>query len=220
MLEQLRKHATNWVVKGTLAIIILTFILFFGWSRISDRYQDAHLYVAVVDGEGIPRRKFENMVEASRDRLRQSIEGSLPETMEDLLRKNVLDQLVTREVIVQFAGRLGLSVSDEEVADAIRNHTDLFQGGAFDLHAYERNFLPAYRQRYGEEFEDSIRRDLLIEKTQALMLTLYVPWEKELDSSLQETQKSESQPVASASPLDLFSDWIQDLRQKTEIQTY
>jgi hypothetical protein len=225
VLDELRKHATHWVVKGTLAVIILTFILFFGWSRIADQTQDAHLYVAAVEGDGIPRRKYDNMVRASLDQLRQNISGNLPENMESLLRNNVLDQLVTREVVVRYARDLGLSVSDEEVAGFIRNNTGLFADGNFDLKAYERNFLPSYRQKNGEEFEDAVRRDLLVEKAQTLMMALFGPWEDELGASLEELQKAEQAAarkpsVSSASPLDLFADWVQDRRHKTKIETY
>jgi SurA-like protein len=245
MLDQLRRHAANWVVKTTLAVIIFTFILFFGWSRVANRYQDAHMYVAVVDGEGISRRKYDAMYQESVDRLRENISGNLPANMDEILRRNVLDQLITREIIARYAKQLGLTVTDEEVAQYIRNNTGLFADGKFDLQTYERNFLPSYRRQTGEDFEEAIRRDLLIEKMQTLVMTLYEPWESELDESLdkiqgemQKLQKTdvkigknkgpesnpESNPLApsvtSASPLDLFTDWVQDLRQKTKVETY
>lgn len=249
MLDQMRRHASSWAIKAALGIIIFTFILFFGWSRVSTRYQDAHIYVAAVDGQGIPRRKYDNLYQASLDRLRQNISGNLPTNMEDFLKNNVLDQLVTREILVSYAKSLGLSVSDEEVAEYIRNNTALFADGKFDLKAYEQNFLPTYRQRNGEDFEEAIRRDLIIEKVQTLVMAAYGPWETELDASLDKIQadqkekktpetktakndkkskapetEPESSPLASqvtsASPLDLFNDWVQDLRQKTKVETY
>lgn len=251
MLDQMRRHASSWAIKAALGLIIFTFILFFGWSRVSNRYEDAHLYVAAVDGQGIPRRKFDNLYQASVDQLRQNISGNLPANMEELLRGNVLDQLVTREILVRYARDLGLTVSDEEVAHYIQNNTGLFADGKFDLKAYEQNYLPTYRQRNGEDFEEAIRRDLLIEKVQVLVMAAYGPWEAELDDSLDQIEKArkasepkqakaekktgkdkgktpetepESAPLApqvtSASPLDLFTDWVQDLRQKTKVETY
>ena len=244
----MRRHASSWAIKAALGIIIFTFILFFGWSRVSNRYQDAQMYVAAVNGRGIPRRKFDNLYQTSLDQLRQNISGNLPANMEELLRSNVLDQLVTREILVRYAKDMGLTVSDEEVAKYIQNNTDLFADGKFDLKTYEQNFLPSYRQRNGEDFEEAVRRDLLIEKVQTLVMSAYGPWESELDASLDEIEKArqgsetkkakadkktkgkspetepESEPVASqvtsASPLDLFSDWVQDLRQKTKVEIY
>ncbi len=216
MLDQLRTHASNWVVKATLGIIIFTFIAFFGWSQMADQTQDTRLYVASVDGQGIPRRKYDSMVQETVERMRQNISGNLPENMEQILRGNVLDQLVTRELAAGYGQDMGLRVADEEVAEYIHNNTGLFAAGNFDLKAYENNFLPNYRQRTGENFEDAIRRDLLIEKTQTVLTAAFDPWEKELDRSLEEKSSS----VSSASPLDLFADWLEVRRQKTKIETY
>lgn len=216
MLGQLRTHASNWVVKATLGIIIFTFIAFFGWSQIANRSQDTRLYVASVDGRGIPRRKYDNLVQETLERLRQNISGELPENMDQILRGNVLDQLVTRELAARYGHDLGLTVSDEEVAEFIRNNTGLFAGGNFDLKAYESNFLPDYRRRTGEDFEDAIRRDLLIERTQTVVTAAFGPWESELDQSLAEKSSS----ISSASPLDLFADWLEIRRQKAKIESY
>lgn len=232
MLEEIRKHSANWVVKTVLAVIIFTFIAFFGWSSVADRYQDARLYVAAINGEGIPRAKFNLMVEKSLEDLKTNISGTLPANLEDMLRNNVLDQLVTRSLVVKSAQDMGLTVSDEEIANYIRNQSGLFAGGNFDLKSYERNFLPNYRQRNGEEFEEAVRRDLLSEKAQTLVMTVYGPWQQELDASLSEIQKSKAEtqkaaetsplatPATSASPLDLFADWIDHYRQEAKVTLY
>ncbi|HSA58127.1 MAG TPA: SurA N-terminal domain-containing protein [bacterium] len=216
MLDEIRRHAANWVVKATLGVIIFTFIAFFGWSRVANRYQDAHLYVASVGGQGIPRKKYENLMQETVERLRQDISGNLPENMEEILKGNVLDQLVTRELAARYGHELGLTVSDEEVAEFIRNNTGLFAAGNFDLKAYENNFLPDYRRRNGEDFENAVRRDLLIEKTQTVVTAAFGPWESELDRSLEEKSSS----ITSTSPIDLFGDWLEIQRQKTKIETY
>jgi FKBP-type peptidyl-prolyl cis-trans isomerase (trigger factor) len=216
MLDQLRRHAASWVIKATLGLIIFSFIAFFGWSRIADRYQDARLYVASVDGRPIPRRKYDNMVQETVERLRQNVSGNLPENMEQVLRNNVLDQLVARELVAALGREMGLTVSDEEVASYIRNNTSLFADGTFDLTAYEQRFLPNYRQRNGEDFEEAVRRDLLIEKTQLVLEAAFGPWEKELDRSLEE----KSSAVTSASPLDLLAGWVEARRQKAEIEIH
>lgn len=233
MLDEIRKHAANWVVKSVLGVIIFTFIAFFGWSRVANKYQDAHLYVAAVNGEGIPRRKYDTMVQKALADLRTNISGNLPENLETMLQNNVLDQLVARALVIRSAKDMGLTVSDDEVAKFIRNNTGLFANGDLDLKAYERNFLPSYRQKNGEDFEDAVRNDLLSEKVQTLMMTLYGPWQDELDDSLQDILKKNPAPIAksaetaplapqvsSASPLDLFSDWIDHYRQETKVDVY
>jgi len=247
MLDQLRKHASSWAVKTVLSLIILTFILFFGYSRVASRYRHSEVNVAQVGDTAIPRRKFETMYQSSMDRMRENMKGEMPQGLSDFLRQNVLDQMITRETIVQYAHDLGLTVSDDELANTIRANKNLFPDGNFDLDVYEKRFLPSYQQRYGENYETTVRRDLLVEKTQVLMTTLFGPWQSELDSSLEDIQKTlpkpvspaskdtkknaknethpseaESQPnlVESMSPFDLFSTWLNGFKDKVKIQVF
>ena len=238
MLDQLRKHAASWVIKAVLTLIILTFIFFFGYSRVASRYRNAETYAAHVGDAAIPRRKYENMVQSTVDRLRDNLKGEVPPEMTGFLRQNVMEQMVTREVIVQFADSLGLTVSDEELANSIRSNKNLFPDGEFNLDLYQSQFLPSYRQRYGENYETTVRRDLLVEKTQVLMATLFGPWQAEMQASLDEMRASspkpakadkkagaetgESQPhqAESVSAFDLFSHWLNAFKENVKIQVF
>lgn len=230
MLDRLRKHAGSWVIKVVLTLIILTFVFFFGYTQMASRSRDSERHVAKVGDSLIPRRKFENMVQSTMDRMRENLKGEVPEQMSGFLRQNVLDQMVTREVIVQFAEGLGLTVSDEELANTIRANKNLFPDGQFDLDVYERRFLPSYHQRYGEDYETTVRRDLLVEKTQVLMTTLFGPWQAELEASLDEKRKTlrgtakkdaETQPVVeSLGPFDLFSTWLNAFKENVNILVF
>src|SRR5262245_56642960 len=101
MLGQLRRHANSWVIKTALAMIVLSFMLFFGYSRIASRYHDEHINAAIVGHTEIPRRKFENYYQTSLERLRESMKGELPEGMGNFFKDQVLKQMISREVLVQ-----------------------------------------------------------------------------------------------------------------------
>lgn len=202
MLDQLRRHAGSWVIKAVLSLIILSFIVFFGYSHLSSQYADERHTVAKVGNESIPRKKFEAHLETARNRLKEGLKGEVPDGMENFLRQNVLDQLIQRGVLLQYATHLGFTVSDEEVAQTIRSNKQLFPNGVLDLKNYEDSFLPSYRQRFGENFEEAIRQDLLIEKLQTFAWTLFSPWEEE---------------IKSVSFQDVFNLWAHEFREQLKV---
>jgi peptidyl-prolyl cis-trans isomerase D len=231
VLDQLRRHASSWIVKAVLTTIILTFIFFFGYSRVANRYQDTHMYAATVGERMIPRKKYENMVQSSLDRMRSGLNGEVPENLTSFLRQNVLNELILREVTLLYAANLGLEVGDQEIASAIRANKSFFPNGDFDLAFYEKTFLPQYRQRYGEEFEDTVRRDLLVEKMRVFAGTLFDPWKSELDTSLQEGRKlhaskkkgaetAETQASESPSPQDLLTSWLDEYKNRIKVHVF
>lgn len=229
MLDQLRRHATSWLVKVVLTTIILTFIFFFGYSRVANKYQDAQMYAATVGGHAIPRRKFENMYQASLDKMKSGFQGEMPENLSGFLRQNILQELIMRELTLLYAEKLGLTVSDEEIASTIRANKSFFPNGNFDLEFYQKTFLPQYRQRYGEEFEDTVRRDLVVEKVHTFAGTLFDPWRSELTSSLEEGRKAhkkktpetaETQSSESATSSDLIASWLDHDRERVIIKVF
>lgn len=241
MLNQMRKYGKSWLVKTIFGAIIVSFIAFFGYSNLDDRQFDRNRYVAKVGKTYIPRKRFEMAYQATLERMKEGFKGEVPEGLEKILKDNVRNQLVSRELLVQYAQQLGLHVSENEIALAIQSNKGLLTDGRFDVRAYEEQFLPYYQQKYGENFEEVIKRDLLIEKLQALMLPLFSPWEKELEGSLGKIQKSqetvaskktfgkspkkntpetnpETHPVTTISSDELFALWVDHFREKSKIE--
>ena len=73
MLNLMRKHAKNWLVKILLAMVIVVFIFYFG----STRWREKAEAIAIIDGKVIPyvefRKKYQNLVDA----YRQQYKGAL-----------------------------------------------------------------------------------------------------------------------------------------------
>ncbi len=240
MLNIMRRYGSTWAVKTILALIIFSFILFFGYSRMSHDAAQGRTYAAAVGDEYIPRRKLLRSQDAAVENLRKNLGSSVPKNMEDFLRQNVLNEMIGRELTSQYAARLGLKVNDEELAQSIRENKSLFPEGSVDLAAYETKFLPSYLRNYGEDFETAVRRDLLIEKTQLLLADAFSPWHDELtrydgekvksapkktaakpSKKTAESQSAESQPAFPQwSALDLFSPWQEGFQKTVVVKVY
>ncbi len=215
----MRKQASSWFVKTLLALIILTFTLFFGYSRLANRYQDSRQFVAKVGETHISRRKYDINLEATMNRFKENMKDGFPEGLRNIVEQNVLQQLVQRELMFQYATQLPLFVNDQEVADAIKDDKNIFPDGKFDLITYREKFLPFYKNSYGENFEDVIRKQLLIEKEGVLVEQLYTPWNKELQKSLEVISPTNKEKT-SVSPSALFALWLDRYREKVKTETY
>jgi len=94
----------------------------------------------------------------------------LPKIMEQYAAQQILTQLVFQKEIEYEAKRLGITVSDQERADRIRQFVPTaFSGGTFvgmDRYAAE---VQARFQKSVPEFEELIRQSLLQEKFQKLV---------------------------------------------------
>jgi hypothetical protein len=146
-----------------------------------------------------------------------------------------MEQMVSRELMVQYARELGMTVSDQEIAEAIRSDKSLFPDGVFDLVAYRDRFRPYYRQRYGQDFETVMARSLLVEKIQAFLPVLFDPWKEELESSRKTVEKKvakkprkkgkdksppETQHASNLTPENLFSPWLEEFRSKVKVEVF
>ena len=223
MLNVMRKYAGTWLIKMILALIILSFILFFGYTRIQSRYAEGQRFVAGVGSYPIPRQKFDLLYQERLGPLRESFKGEIPENFEKMFRDNLLNQLVAREIHVLFAESLGLYSSDEELADRIQKNLKPNSGGVFDLHFYQNTFRPRYQNQTGEDYEEALRKEVSLEKLDRLADSCFGPWEKELSKSLatiQTKKKKEQPPVETAAANSLLSPWVDQFREKIRIEFY
>lgn len=161
MLRILRKHASSWILKGILIFVAVTFISWGGYSFIRGKRHD---YVAKVNGITIEWREYNDTLQNAIKQYHDIFGSSLTDRMvEELKLKNrILDELISKILILQEANRLGIKVSDEELRNSIES-IGVFQiNGRFDKRMYER-FLRLNRMTE-EEFEKIQRENLLLAK--------------------------------------------------------
>ncbi len=161
MLRILREHATSWMLRGILILVAVTFISWGGYSLIREKGQT---YAARVNGVSIEvndlNDAYQNMVKQYRNALGPSFSDKMIEELR--LRERVLNDLVSRALILQEATRLGLNIHDEELRETIESTPSFQVNGQFDSRTYER-FLRLSRMS-AEDFERMQRESLMFLK--------------------------------------------------------
>ncbi|OGP71622.1 MAG: hypothetical protein A2W09_08860 [Deltaproteobacteria bacterium RBG_16_50_11] len=161
MLRVLREHATSWMLRGLLILVAVTFISWGGYSLIREKKQT---YAAKVDSVAIEMNEFRDSYDRVIKQYRDALGPSFSDKMinELGLKKRILDDLVSRVLILQEGLRLGIEISDEELRETIESIPSFQIGGRFDPRTYER-FLRLNRMS-AEEFERIQRENLLFSK--------------------------------------------------------
>lgn len=168
MLDFIRSSAESWLIKVAFGIIIIVFVLGFGYSALRNPGQSGAGALAYVNGSTIGVDDF-----LARTRL------SYPSDRLDELRKDgrtvqLLNDMVREELLVQEANKLGISISDQEVQHEIMQLT-FFQNldNQFDRNIYERQLANiGISTSY---FENVIRRTMLAAKvTEYVTLAAHV----------------------------------------------
>ena len=177
MLDIMRKHASSWGIKVLLGMIIVSFVLFFGYRQISSsrtasvRGGKNQQAVAFVNHMAVPSSEYRFYFDQAAERMRGQFEGKqLPPFMQQMLEKSTLARLVQRELLLQIADELGLKVTNEELAGIIKK-TQIAQRGEWDPIFYTHQYLPYFQNRFGIDFEDMLRNDIRAEKVQLLFVT-------------------------------------------------
>jgi len=161
MLTVLRKHATSWMLRGLLLLVAVTFISWGGYSLVREKKYD---FAARVDGAAIHIRDYQETLQGVLKRYRDAMGPAFNDKMiEELrLRENVLEELISRALILLEGKRLGLHVTDGELRTIIESIPSFRVDGQFDSRLYER-FLRLNRMD-AEEFERMQRENLLYSK--------------------------------------------------------
>ena len=165
MLSLMRKHASSWIIKFLLAAIIVVFI---PWgvqrytSQRSSRVADVNGTIITL---GDYQNSYTNLVEQARQSFGNNLNDELIQALQ--LPKRALDQLVDRALMLQEAEKLKIQVSDEELAQTIRNIRAFQTAGVFDNQRY-LNALSRTRLS-PETFEEQQREALIIDKLQSFI---------------------------------------------------
>ncbi len=165
MLELMRKHARNWIMKVLLAIIIIVFIFYFG-SMTGRQKADA---IATVDGKIITYMEYEKEYRNLIDLYNRRSGGHLTEDMLKTLnlKQQALDKLVYKTILMKKAQDLKIKVTDEEVRSFISSLPTFQRNGVFDDRMYQQ--MLRYNKMTPEDFENEQRKSILIMKLEDLL---------------------------------------------------
>jgi peptidyl-prolyl cis-trans isomerase D len=184
MLDRMRRHR-NWL-KWSLGLVCLAFVIFYIPDFLRTSVTDAAAVdtVATVEGEPIRADEFRRTYQAQIQSYRSAAGGNVSD---QLLRQlgidqQILQQMVDERAAVAEANRLGLRVSDEEVAQRIFSIPAFVENGAFIGSQRYQQILASQRPPLTtSEFEEGIRRSISVDKLRASITDWLAVSDKELE---------------------------------------
>ncbi|HEV8130852.1 MAG TPA: peptidylprolyl isomerase [Acidobacteriota bacterium] len=173
MLDLMRRarKQLNWilwlVIIGLGAGMVLLFVDRPGLTRGPLGYEE----VASVEGNPITAKEFRQNYQRLSEIYRQAY--NLNSRNSNLLKalgldKQVLNQLVSSQVILLEAAKMGISASNDEVAEVIYKIPSFQENGNFIGSARYEQILRS-NNRTPAEFEEDVRKDIVREKFQSVV---------------------------------------------------
>jgi peptidyl-prolyl cis-trans isomerase D len=152
-----------------VAVFVSSIFFVFGMKFTSSGKVDSNVYAAQVGDGGVTRVDFNKAYQPVLDKLYASKEeGPTPEETKKL-QDEVLDNLIDDAVLEQTAQKLGISVSDEELAGTIRRQPYFAdKNGNFDKNLYYQTLQD--HQLTVEEYENSERNQILLQRVRSALL--------------------------------------------------
>jgi hypothetical protein len=160
MLDFLRKNASSWLSKVILGVIALIFALYFGFSS-GGPPAGGTAPVAKVNGDNIPFGLFNQTVQNRINIYQQMGSANQNPDLQKIVETQVLQGLIANTLMAQEAHDMGLRITDVELAQSIRNNPSFRPGGVFNEEFYLKQFKPYYERVNGQNYEFSLREDLL-----------------------------------------------------------
>jgi peptidyl-prolyl cis-trans isomerase D len=164
MLDVLRRNAGSWAIKIILSFIALTFI----WWGVGTYTESGRNVAATIAGEPITTMELAEAA-ANLEKTYREVYGSAftPELAKTLdLRKQALESLIQRRILLAEADRMGLSATDTEVQSDIAA-TPAFQADGIFREDRYRTVL-SYNRITPKEFEASKRTEITLKKVEGL----------------------------------------------------
>jgi peptidyl-prolyl cis-trans isomerase D len=195
MLDRMRRHK-GWL-KWSLALVVLTFVAFYIPSFLDQgtTVGAAPREVIVdVDGHDLTAGDFQSRYQAQLQQYQQQFGGNINE---QLLRQlgidqQILTQMVDEEVAAIEADRHHITVSDDELAEQIFSIPGLQEGGQFiGEQRYEQLLRAQQPPLTKAQFEESLRRSLLIDKLRAAL----TDWIAVSDTEVEKEYKQRNEKV-------------------------
>src|SRR4051812_28925215 len=195
MLDRMRRHR-NWL-KWSLALVVLAFIALY-FPSFMDTGTGTTIgatsadVVATVDGKDIKGTDFQRRYQGQIQAYQQQYGGGVNE---QLLRQlgidqQILQQMVDEQAALTEAERQGITVSDDELAQQIFSIPGLQENRRFiGEQRYEQLLAAQQPPMTKAEFEDNLRRSMMIEKLRSAL----TDWLAVSDTDLEREYKTRNE---------------------------
>lgn len=158
----MRKYAGSWMIKVLLAAIVLVFV-FWGVGSFKSAKETQ---VATVNGEIINieeyQKAYNNIIESYRRQFGDKMNDEMLKHLQ--LGRQAVDTLINQKLLLQESEKLGIQVTDRELADKIKSTPAFQNNGVFDNRRYSS--LLSQNRLSVEEFEQGFRHQIVMSKLQ------------------------------------------------------
>jgi peptidyl-prolyl cis-trans isomerase D len=202
MLDRMRRHKN--ILKWTLALVVLTFVLLYVPDFLQSTPTGAGAapreVVAEVGGHPLTAGDFNQRYLAQVQAYRTQFGGNInTQLLRQLgVEQQVLRQMIEEQIALIEADRNGLTVSDEELAQTIFALPGLQENGRFIGEArYEQLLQSQTPPLTKSQFEESLRRSMILDKLRAALTDWMAIGDADVDKEYrQRNEKVKLQVVA------------------------
>ena len=161
----------SYFILSFLFLIIIASFLFSGFDKLG---MGGSNEVASVDGTPISAREYQTALNRQVEFFNQMMGGNLTQQqLEQMgIKKTVLDTLIQQKLMLNTAGKMGMTISLDEVKDTIKKLPYFQTNGQFDVSLY-RNMLQS-NGYVPARFEELIADDIKQQKLDSLFSNLIV----------------------------------------------
>jgi len=211
MLDRMRRHK-NWL-KWSLAIVVVAFVALYIPDFMRNQAADGsspYGVVATVEGRDITVARFRRAYQQQLNVYRNAYGGQMNE---DLLRQmgidqRIVQQLIEEEAAIAEAGRQGIKASDAEVQARILALPVFQENGHFIGNDRYRQILSMQNPPIDpHEFEEDVRRSIMVEKLQGALTDWITIADKDVDAEFNRRNEKVKLAVVSF-PADKFKDAV------------
>jgi peptidyl-prolyl cis-trans isomerase D len=193
MIKLLREvaHDYPWFLKSIMGILAIAFIITMGWWGFGQ--QTGNVVASVGDlaiQQDEYRRAYENTYRFYKDKGQTDIK-------DEFLKQFVLDQLIENRMWLLTAQEMGLTVSDDDLRNAVMQRPEFQRNGGFDPDVYRR--LLAANHLTPSLFEAMEAKDLLTNKARLVVMDAVALTPSELsEAQTLLTRQGETDPAKTA----------------------
>ncbi|MBI3548481.1 MAG: SurA N-terminal domain-containing protein [Elusimicrobia bacterium] len=228
IISQLRRYHRAFFI-GTVSIFLIgTFVGLGGYYFVGADRTEA---VAMVGGTKIPYVRYRAQVDQYVEAMRQQnkAEKEIPEEAIKDVKIGILRDMIVQEIFAQQAEKMGIGVSDMEVAFAIRNSPRFQREGQFDQGLYFQAVRYSLRTT-PEEYELQQRRAMLSAKFRGLLFQTVKVGPVELDREFQAQDKKSkgyekdkqkfAEGLHQARALDTMNFFLKQISSQVQVQSF
>jgi hypothetical protein len=134
MIKLMREASHNypWLLKSIMGILAIAFVITMGWWGFGEQRGTV---IASVGDLTVSHDEFKRAYENSYRFYKDKLPG---EFKDETIKQFVVEQLIDNRVWLVAAKNMGVTVSDEDLRDAIMQIPDFRKNGAFDPELYQR----------------------------------------------------------------------------------